>query len=256
MHEVNETLQVINSSAKVLDNPSDNSSLINEALFGESIYILDRKNGYVYCRLNTDDYEGWIKSGDLGYTPKPTHKITNVRSFLYEEKNFKRKILSYLPFGSKISIKKRYEQWSLIYLSKEDPNKYGFVPNQHIQDIKFKDDDWVTVAESFIDIPYKWGGRDTLGIDCSALVQLSLSNYIKFPRDTNLQKQVNFQKITLEEIDRGCLVFWEGHVGIMLDKYNIIHSNSYHMKVKIESLSEVNLREDTHLKKIICIIKI
>ena len=41
-----------------------------------------------------------------------------------------------------------------------------------------------------------------------------------------------------KRIEKGCLVFWDGHVGIMLDENNILHSNAYHMCVQTEPLNK------------------
>jgi hypothetical protein len=38
----------------------------------------------------------------------------------------------------------------------------------------------------------------------------------------------------LEELQRGDLVFWKGHVGIMTDGFIVLHANAHHMAVVIE----------------------
>ena len=82
-----------------------------------------------------------------------------------------------------------------------------------------KVNDWVAVAEQFLNVPYRWGGRDSIGIDCSALIQLSLETYgVNFPRDTKLQILENYKKIKINNLQRGAIVFWEGHVGVMTDR--------------------------------------
>ena len=49
--------------------------------------------------------------------------------------------------------------------------------------------DYVAVAERFLNVPYLWGGRTSIGLDCSALVQLSLmAAGIAAPRDTDMQR--------------------------------------------------------------------
>ena len=255
-HEIKEYLQIVTASAGMFQEPKSSSMLLNESLFGETIHALKHKNGYVYCKLLTDGYEGWIKFSNLGHLPQPTHKVTNVRSFIYEEKNIKKKIIHYLPFGSQVYVNYHDDQWSSICLSKSHLNKEGFIPRQHIKDINFENKNWVSIAESFTNIPYKWGGRDTLGIDCSSLIQLSLSNFINFPRDTILQEKVNYKKIAFKDINRGCIVFWKGHVGVMINKQKILHANSYHMKVKTELLSDLDQRKDTQLNKIKSIVRI
>jgi cell wall-associated NlpC family hydrolase len=41
---------------------------------------------------------------------------------------------------------------------------------------------------------------------------------------------------------RGDLVFWKGHVGIMLDPTRFLHSNGHHMATVIEPLAEARGR--------------
>ena len=104
--------------------------------------------------------------------------------------------------------------------------------------------DWVTTAEMFINTPYKWGGRNSIGIDCSALLQISLlSSGIQFPRDTSDQiLSSHIVEITRKQVTRGSLVYWDGHCAIFTDKINIIHSNAFHMHVKIEPFDLVSNR--------------
>ncbi|MFC6049147.1 NlpC/P60 family protein, partial [Methylobacterium hispanicum] len=40
----------------------------------------------------------------------------------------------------------------------------------------------------------------------------------------------------LADLRRGDLVFWRGHVGMMLDASRLIHANGHHMAVAVEPL--------------------
>src|ERR687898_714893 len=47
----------------------------------------------------------------------------------------------------------------------------------------------VAVAERCLGVPYLWGGKTSLGLDCSGLIQLSLAAAgIEAPRDTDMQQ--------------------------------------------------------------------
>ena len=140
--------------------------------------------------------------------------------------------------GAKVSIKKNIGNWTEIYLSKFDENFTGFVLTKDIVKINNKVSDWVAIAEQLIGTPYKWGGRDTIGLDCSALIQLSYQTYGEnIPRNTVDQVKVMKKVITdKEKLFRGCVIFWDNHVGVMTDNLNCIHSNAYHMKTIIEPL--------------------
>jgi cell wall-associated NlpC family hydrolase len=106
--------------------------------------------------------------------------------------------------------------------------------------------DFVEVAERFLHVPYLWGGKTNLGIDCSGLVQVSLNAAgITAPRDTDLQEQALGAPLALDAdltLKRGDLVFWRGHVGIMRDETTLLHANAHHMLVASEPLSDARER--------------
>src|SRR5205814_1781762 len=81
------------------------------------------------------------------------------------------------------------------------------------------------------------------GLDCSGLVQVALEFAgRRLPRDTDLQEKAITTTIEpladLSNLRRGDLVFWDGHVGIMLDHMRLLHATSAFMQVVIEPLHE------------------
>lgn len=240
-------MNIITSSISLRAEPSDNSELETEGLFGEKVTIIKKHSNWLYCKLLTDNYYGWLKDENLDILPKPTHRIISNRSFIFQEKNEKSRCILYLPLGSQLSVNSIEDKWASIKLSKNFIEKSAYVPANHIIDINNKLNDWVYIAERLLGVPYKWGGRDTVGLDCSALLQLSYQTYGQnIPRNTFDQIRLNKKKLSLKELYRGCVIFWKRHVGIMVDKINCIHANAYHMEVVKEDLNNIISRMGTN----------
>ena len=234
-------MNIIVPSSPMRLKPDKFSTLETEGLFGELVEIFDEYLEWVYCKLLIDDYLGWIQKKDLGILPPSTHRVIVKRSFLLENNDVKSNHIHYLPLGAQISVKKIKGNWAEIFLSDKHRNYSAFIPSKHIIKINSKTNDWVNVAEILIGTPYRWGGRDTIGLDCSALLQLSYQTYGKnVPRNTTDQIQVKTKKITdINNLKRGHVVFWRGHVGIMVNNFNCIHANAFHMAVTVEPLDKI-----------------
>lgn len=237
-------MNIIKPSSPMKSEPHENSQLETECLFGETIEILENNLEWCFCKLLTDSYCGWIKRKDLGHMENLTHRIYNKRSFLYTHQNAKSNYIHHLPLGSQLSIQKVRDNWAQVYLPDIHKNRIAYVPSNHIIVSSSKVKDWVQVAEQLLNTPYKWGGRDTIGLDCSALLQLSYQTYGEnIPRNTSDQIKIQKKNIPhINQLERGCVVFWKGHVGIMVDKLNCIHANAFHMKTVIEPLHNVIFR--------------
>lgn len=235
---------VIVPSSPILKKNFLNSDLLTEALFGESLEILDTSKNFSYVRLLNDNYNGWINNNHIFSLIQPSHRVINIRTLVYNNANIKAKCICYLPMGSFVKVNKIEKEWANIELFNNDKDNSSYILKKDIVPINNRKSDWVKYAEKLINTPYKWGGKDTIGIDCSALVQLSTQTAgIIFPRDTS--DQINFPQqteIELELCKRGSLVFWRGHVGIFVDKKSIIHANGYHMNTVVESFSGANRR--------------
>ena len=236
---IKNTYQIKTSSTPMFIKPKKNSSLETECLFGEKVLVKEKFKNWVFCQLTTDNYKGWLRIKDLSMPFKTTHHVIAPRIMVTKNSNIKSTNLGYLSLGSLVSVKEVFDDWAMIDFNFASEGGVGFIHKSQLLKKNEKMKDWVSVSEKLIHTPYKWGGRDTIGLDCSALVQLSLNaSRIFLPRNTS--DQINskyFKEITFNQITRGCLIFWDGHVAITINETNIIHANAYHMKVQVEKLS-------------------
>lgn len=234
-------MKVITSSTALKSGPTELSPLETECLFGETVEVLDEKWEWVYCRLLTDDYYGWVNKKNLGEFVENTHRVLNKRTFIYKHQDAKSEILFYLPMGSRLVIEEIKFSWAKICFLHNEQIEIGYVPSGHIVKSEHKVKDWVSIAQQLEGTPYRWGGRDTIGLDCSALLQLCYQTYGEMiPRNTSQQRKLDKPIIyKIDDLRRGCVIFWEGHVGLMIDQINCIHANAYHMKTFTEPLNKI-----------------
>jgi lipoprotein Spr len=89
-----------------------------------------------------------------------------------------------------------------------------------------------SIAESWVGTPYRRGGQDEQGIDCSALARTVLSELgVSLPRTTSDQRRVG-HTVPRDEVAPGDLVFFRlgsrrvNHVGVALDSDRFLHASS------------------------------
>jgi cell wall-associated NlpC family hydrolase len=179
--------------------------------------------------------------------PESTHCVSVLRTFIYSEPELKAPVSGWLSLASVIPINGEAENGGTRFLLLAEGE--GAVAAAHLvplDDDSADEGDLVSVAERFVETPYLWGGRTSLGLDCSALLQLSLMRYgLGWHRDTDLQERTLGLPVEgglVAELDRGDLVFWEGHVGILVDRAHMVHASGYHMRVVVEPLEDAIAR--------------
>lgn len=234
---VGEERQVVQSALPLRGTPDPKAAYASELIFGERVMVYDTSEGWAWVQSQRDRYVGYVPAAALSRSVSaPTHKVRALGTFVYPAPDIKTPPLMHLSIGSELTVAETGETFSRLL-------KGGHVVTRHIVEINRHQRDFVEVAERFIGVPYLWGGRTRMGIDCSGLVQVSLQAAgIGAPRDSDMQRAELGEQIAvaddLEGLQRGDLVFWKGHVGIMADGLMLLHANAHHMAVVIETLPE------------------
>ena len=218
--------------------PRPDASLDTQALYGDTLTVYEDENGWGWAQAERDGYVGYVAMSGLcrAMPTAATHRVIVNRTFVYPASDMKQPVLSALPLDGRVRVDGTRDVFSQI-------EGRGFVITAHLAPIAQTVPDAVAIAERLIGVPYLWGGKSSLGLDCSGLVQLCFSLAGRaMPRDTPMQERVGDALGEMPSLTRGDLVFWRGHVGIMVDDGMLLHANAYHMLVTQEPLRQARER--------------
>ena len=233
-----EPRQVSLPTLPVRREPRFDATLDTEALLGEIVTLYDEREGWAWVQSSRDFYVGYMPSDGLSRKiVTSTHRIAALRTYVYPEPDGKTPPLALLSLNALIAVKGKQGRFLILADG-------GHVFAGHAVPIGAYARDFVTVAEGFLGTPYLWGGRTSVGLDCSGLVQLALEAAGRAaPRDADMQAAELGRAVdSMRKLRRGDLVFWEGHVGIMTSKTELLHANAFHMAVEAEPFARARKR--------------
>jgi cell wall-associated NlpC family hydrolase len=235
-------MEVIEPQAPLRREPRPDAPLDTEALKGERVTVYDTNaEGFSWGQLAADNYVGWLPTNALAPAgAMPTHKVAALRTFAFPGPSIKLPPIETLPLGATLAVARIADRMAVTAGG-------AHVPAGHLKPLGDYETDFVAVAERFVGVPYLWGGKTALGLDCSGLVQVSLTACgMACPRDSDMQEaalgRVVGTSIDHIELKRGDLVFWKGHVAMVRDDENLLHANAFHMAVAIEPIAEAVAR--------------
>jgi cell wall-associated NlpC family hydrolase len=223
-------LTCVAPAAGIHRSPDAASEQVDQLLFGEIFEVLEEEGAFLWGQARRDGYVGFVDATALARVEaRPTHRVAALRTYAFAQASIKSRAQGPYSLGALVSVEAEDGALSRIAGA-------GWMPKAHLAPIGEFETDPAAVAERFVGAPYLWGGRESLGLDCSGLVQQALfACGLACPRDADQQERLG-RAIEASAFARGDLVFWKGHVAIGLDATRIVHANGFHMAVTIEPL--------------------
>jgi cell wall-associated NlpC family hydrolase len=229
---------VLRGATALRRDPAPGAPLESELLFGESVTVYDQCDGWAWLQNATDGYVGYARSEALGPRAAPaTHWLCTLRSYVYDEPDLKSPTRDLLSLCASLRVTAQNGTFSEL-------SGGGWIHSGHILPVGEFASDPVAVALRFLGTAYLWGGRTSIGLDCSALIQLALARCGQaVPRDTDLQAAQIGSAVDFDGdeavLQRGDLVYWPGHAGLWIDADRFLHANATDMMVSIAPLATV-----------------
>lgn len=233
--------QVVQCGAALRRLPDPQSAQDSQLLAGETVQVYAEADGYAWVQSESDGYVGYAESSAFSDEVAPvTDCVSVIRSFVYPEPDIKTPPMEILTMAAKVAVREVKERFSRISTG-------GWVYSDHLMPIDTHEPDFVATALKFLETPYLWGGKGCQGIDCSGLVQVALMRSgHACPRDSYMQAKALGMEIPGENgsfsMRRGDLIYWPGHVAIVLDQDRVVHASGHHMFVTIEPWRDIDAR--------------
>jgi cell wall-associated NlpC family hydrolase len=224
------------AAAAIRRAPEAHAEQDSQLLLGETFEVLEERAGWAWGQSRRDGYVGYVARAALGALGEaPTHWVRAVRTLALEKPDFKSSALAFVSMNSLVAVDRHDGRFVRA------PG-LGWIFQDHLSPIGRFGTDLAAAAEQFLGAPYQWGGRESLGLDCSGLIQQAFFACGRgCPRDADQQARLG-RTIARRELRRGDLVAWDGHIAMMVGADALIHANSHHMAVEVEPLDDACAR--------------
>lgn len=234
-------MRVVAPVADMRKQPRPDSGIDTQLLFGDDVLVFEDAEGWCWVQNERDGYVGYISDTTVGERAgTATHRVIAPRTFVYPGPDMKYPTSKALSLGSLLTVtgwdERRGTRYALLASGEA-------VFAKHVAEVSDVASDFVTVAEALLRTPYLWGGLSGFGIDCSGLVQLSLlmAGHTVL-RNSDMQAgtvgSVLETSERFEGLQRGDLVFWNGHAAIVSAENMLLHASGYTMDVTLETVEQ------------------
>lgn len=234
--------QVTAGVAAIRETAAPDGRLVTQALHGETLDVFREEGEFGLAQCRRDRYVGWVLMEALSAPVlAPTHKVSALRTYCFSEPDVKSAPRFMLCLGARVAATGRTSgAWA-------ECARAGWVYQRHLAGLDVFGADPAGVAERYLETPYLWGGRESLGLDCSGLVQQAFEACgVLLPRDSDMQAAWAGEPVAGWDqpgaLRRGDLVFWEGHVGLLTAPDILLHANAFDLAVSREPLADAIAR--------------
>lgn len=228
--------------APVRDAPSHRAQRVTDWVLGEVVRIIDEADGWALT-AGPDGYEGWVPAAPLRRVDAAAAASWAARAVLFSTGVGVSGPLRRLPWGARLGRPETEETGVLTpegrVVSPSQPERIVEVPASP-GPRKAAVEQVTACALEWLGVPYVWGGRTELGVDCSGFVQALMARVgVALPRDSRDQREAAAE---VDVAEPGDLLFFdpEGrgitHTALSLGGSRILHCASSNGRVAEDDL--------------------
>ena len=244
----------------VRQEPSEGSEQLTQLLFGEVCEVLDRLPRWTKIRSTLDGQEGWVDFKMLTPASISSQEVKGERLKVKGEGviSVPMAIATDMETGEEMMLTlgtrlPNYAHGTFEVLGKQYLINPTEVRGERLEvkgDEAMRREDVCAIAQTLLNAPYLWGGKNAMGIDCSGFTQVVYAatgiNLLRNAREQITQGEL---VSNLAQAQPGDLAFFDhadrdpnatniSHVGLLLDNKTIIHCSGC---VHVDDIDEMGI---------------